>query len=76
MEKWLGWIGSKESNRSRGFSRRFTRHNRMKQDYRVSRGAGCKRGNHPLPLDRGANRGGSSDGAAALATKAARSSGA
>jgi hypothetical protein len=30
-------------NRSRGFSRRFTRHKRTKQDYKVSRGAGCKK---------------------------------
>jgi hypothetical protein len=38
-----GWIGSKESNRSRGFSRRFTRHKRTEQDYKVSRGARCKK---------------------------------
>jgi hypothetical protein len=49
----LGWIGSKESNSSRGFSARFARHKKRSKNYQEGQGPRCKpAGPHPLPLDR------------------------
>jgi hypothetical protein len=45
-------------NRSREFSRRFTRHKRTEQDYKVSRGAGCKIATSSSSSDRTGDRGG------------------
>jgi hypothetical protein len=45
-------------NRSREFSGRFTRHQRTEQDYKVSRGAGCKISISSSSSDRTGDRGG------------------
>jgi hypothetical protein len=45
-------------NRSREFSRWFTRHKRTEQDYKVSWGAGCKTATSSSSSDRTGDRGG------------------
>jgi hypothetical protein len=40
--KVLGWIESKESNRSRGFSLRFARHMKRSKNYQEGQGPRCK----------------------------------
>jgi hypothetical protein len=50
--KVLGWIGSKESNRSRGFSRKRTRHKKQSTYYNFLEGPKCKAAHLLLPFDR------------------------
>jgi hypothetical protein len=48
----LGWIGSKESNRSRGFSRKRTRHKKQSTYYNFLEGPKCKAAHLLLSFDR------------------------
>jgi hypothetical protein len=50
--KVLGWIGSKESNRSRGFSRKRTRHKKQSTYYNFLEGPKCKAAHLLIPFDR------------------------
>jgi hypothetical protein len=47
----LGWIGSEESNLSRGVSEKDARHMKRSNDSRILQGASCKTITFLLPLD-------------------------